>query len=59
MDATAWVPKQMRLNFKQIQEYMKDNIEPPEWVAEIKTLRARKASDLAALGGSQAMAAAF
>ena len=49
----------MRLNFKQIQEYMKDNIEPPEWVAEIKTLRARKASDLAALGGSQAMAAAF
>ena len=59
VDATAWVPKQMRLNFKKIQEYMKENIEPPEWVAEIKTQRAREASDLAALGGSQAMAAAF
>ena len=30
VDATAWVPKQMRLNFKKIQEYMKENIEPPE-----------------------------
>ena len=59
VDATAWVPKQMRLNFKMIREYMREYIKTPNWVAEIKTQRAKEASDLAELGGSQAMAAAF
>ena len=59
VDATAWVPKQMRLNFKKIQEHMKEYIEPPGWVAEIKTQRAKGTSDLAELGRSEAMAAAF
>ena len=42
VDATAWVPKQMRLTFKKIQEYMKENIKTPDWVAEIKTQRATR-----------------
>ena len=57
-DATAWVPKQMRLNSKRIQKYMRQ-YETPEWVTEVKAKRAKEASDLAELGGSEATAAAF
>ena len=46
VDATAWVPKQMRLDFKKIQDYMQANMETPDWVTEIKTNRAKKAEDL-------------
>ena len=59
VDAAAWVPKQMRLNYKSIQQYTKENIAPPEWIAEIKTQRTKEASALADLGGSEAMVAAF
>ena len=56
-DATAWVPKQMRLNFKRIQKYM-SQYETPEWVTEVKAKRAKEASDLADLD-EEAKAAAF
>ena len=58
-DATAWVPKQMRLNYKKMQEFIKTNNPEPDWVKEIKAKRAKEEADLEVLGGSQAMAAAF
>ena len=46
VDASAWVPKQMRLNFKKIQDYMHQNMGTPDWVTDIKSRRAKEASDL-------------
>ena len=48
----------MRLNFKRIQEYMREYIKTPDWVAEIKTKRTKEASDLADLD-EEAKAASF
>ena len=58
LDATAWASKQMRLNYKQMQEFIKAYNLEPEWVAKIKTKRAKEASDLADLD-DEAKAAAF
>ena len=58
-DATAWVPKQMRLNYKQVQEFIKTFNPEPEWVTEIRTKRAKEAADLADLDEAGRTAAAF
>ena len=58
-DATAWVPKQMRLNYKKTKEYFKANNPEPSWVKEIKAKRAQEEEALETLGGSSAMADAI
>ena len=58
-DATAWLPKQMRLTYKWGQEYFKTNNPEPGWIKEIKAKRAKDEEALEVLGGSQAIAAAF
>ena len=58
-DATAWVPKQMRLMYKNMKQYFKDMNPEPNWVKEIKDKHAKDEEALETLGGSQAIAAAF
>ena len=55
VDATAWASKQMRRNFKKIQDYTHQNMPTPDWVTEIRNKRAKEASDL----DEQAKAAAW
>ena len=58
VDATAWAPKQMRRNFRKIQDYMHQNMETPDWVTEIRTRirskRAKEAEDLDEQGKADA-----
>ena len=54
VDATAWAPKQMRRSFKKIQDYMHQNMETPDWVTEIRSKRAKEASDLDEQGKADA-----
>ena len=58
-DATAWVPKQMRLMYKNMKQYFKDVNPEPTWVTEIKDQHAEDEKALETLGGSAAIAAAF
>ena len=58
-DATAWVPKQMRLMYKNMKQYFKDVNPEPTWVKEIKDQHAKDEEALETLGGSAAIAAAF
>ena len=54
-DATAWVPKQMRLMYKNMKQYFKDMNPEPNWVKEIKDKHAKDEEALETLGGSAAM----
>ena len=58
-DATAWVPKQMRLMYKNMKQYFKDVNPEPTWVKEIKDQHAKDEEALETLGGSAKIAAAF
>ena len=58
-DATAWVPKQMRLMYKNMKQYFKDVNPEPTWVKEIKDQHAKDQEALETLGDSAAIAAAF
>ena len=55
-DATAWVPKQMRLMYKNMKQYYKDVNPEPTWVKEIKDQHAEDEEALETLGGSAAIA---
>ena len=52
-DATAWVPKQMRLMYKNMKQYFKDMNPEPNWVKEIKDQHAKDEEALETLGGSR------
>ena len=58
-DATAWVPKQMRLMYKKTKEYFKAQNPEPDWVKEIKDKHAKEEEALETLGGSPDMADAI
>ena len=58
-DATAWVPKQMRLMYKNMKQYFKDMNPEPNWVKEIKDKHAKDQEALEILGGSAAMSNAI
>ena len=49
-DATAWVPKQMRLMYKNMKQYFKDVNPEPTWVKEIKDQHAKDEEALETLG---------
>jgi len=53
-DATAWVPKQMRLMYKNMKQYYKDVNPEPTWVKEIKDQHAKDEEE-----SSAKIAAAF
>ena len=53
-DATAWVPKQMRLMYKNMKQYFKDVNPEPTWVKEIKDQHAKDEEE-----SSAKIAAAF
>ena len=47
-DATAWVPKQMRLMYKNMKQYFKDVNPEPTWVKEIKDQHAKDEEETSA-----------
>ena len=44
-DATAWVPKQMRRLFKQIDSFMERTMKTPDWVNGLMNVRAKEAEE--------------